>query len=130
MKEYTRDEIIANRILFLLVLGLLTVLFYTETKKPDSQTRSMMVYGIHKGDGDCTFLERDNDIFWTDVYIGCKISVPPSKLHGFTLRYESDFKKHYVGARSNNWCPDITSEYSYTPCEKIFAYRKYFYENL
>lgn len=128
MKEYTHDEIIANRINFLLFLILCITLFYTTFKKPDSQTESMMVYGLHEDNNDCVYLEYKNDIFWTDVYIGCKISKPPTELHSFTLRYVSDFKKHYVGSRSHKWCKDITGEYSYTTCEKIFVYRKYFYD--
>lgn len=126
MKEYTHDEIIANRILFVLSLLSLVIIFYTEYKEPDSQTSSMIVYGIHKDDGDCIYIARDEDIFWTDVYIGCKLSEPPSELNGFTLRYTADFDKHYISANSHQWCKDITGEYFYTQCEKLFAYRKYF----
>lgn len=126
MKEYTRDEVIANIILFILVLLLWIVILYTQFKKPDSETSSMITYGVAKNEGDCVYLERYNDIFSTDVFIGCKVSVPPTKLHGFTLRHVADFKKHYVGSRSNKWCKDLTGEYSYTPCEKIYTYRKYF----
>lgn len=128
MKEYTHDEIIANRIWFCFVLILLIIILYPYLKETDSQTNSMIAYGIHKDDGDCVYIDRNNDIFWTDVYIGCKTSKPPHELHGFTLRYAADFKKHYVGSRSNQWCKDLTGEYFYTPCEKIFAYRKYFYD--
>lgn len=126
MKEYTREEIIANRILFILFLITGIIIFYTEFKEPDSQTRSMIVYGIHKEDGDCVYIARDEQIFWTDVYIGCKLSEPPTELHGFTRRYVTDFKNHYMSANSHQWCKDITEESFYTPCEKLFAYRKYF----
>lgn len=126
MRTYTHDEIIANRILFVLFLILWVVIIYSQIKEPDSQTNSMIIYGTHKDDGDCTYIKLEKDIFWTDVYIGCKLSTPSAELHGFTLRYVTDFDKHYIGSRSNIWCKDITGEYSYTPCEKIFAYRKYF----
>lgn len=102
---------------------------YPILKPMDENTHKMVVYNVGPNrTDDCTFLTREVDIFWTDVYMGCKESALPKKMNNYTLRYVSDNSKHYILAKSNKWCHDITGEYSYTPCSKIFAYRKYFYD--
>lgn len=129
MKNYTRDEIIANRIFFAFVLILWIAIFYTTFKSMDEDTHKMLVYnlGPNRTD-DCTFISYDKDIFWTDVFMACKVSTLPNNMNNYTLKYVGDYKKHYISRKSDKWCHDITGEYSYTPCEKIFRYRKYFYE--
>lgn len=123
------EKMISFIISTILVIGLIGVLAYTELKPMDEDTSKMFVYnlGPNRTD-DCTFLTHEVDIFWTDVYMGCKESALPKKMNNYTLRYVSDNNKHYVLNKSNKWCHDITGKYSYTPCSKIFAYRKYFYE--
>lgn len=131
MKNGERETVIANRILFLFWICMAGVLVYTAIKPMDEDTRKMLVYNLTgpSRTDDCTFIDYKKDILWTDVFMGCKESTLPNKLNNYTLRYVGDYEKHYISNKSNKWCHDITGEYMFTPCSKIFAYRKYFYEN-
>ena len=113
----------------IILILLVSVIIYPNLKSIDEDTHKMMMYnlGPNRTD-DCVFITKKEDIFWTDVFMACDVSTLPNKMNNYTLQYVSDFNKHYVSYRSNKWCHDITGEYSYTPCSKIFAYRKYFYD--
>lgn len=112
-----------------MIISLVYVLYHTATRPMDEDTHAMFSYNLGPDrTDDCTFVGKENNIFWTDVYMACKVSTLPNKMNNYTLRYVIDYNKHYIGYRSNKWCHDITGEYSYTLCSKIFAYRKYFYD--
>ena len=131
MKKDEKELAIAHLIWYLIIICIVGVLAYTMFKPMDEDTREMVVYNIGPNrTDDCTFITYEKDIFWTDVFMACNVSTLPNKMNNYTLRYVSDYKKHYITNKSNRsistWCHDITGEHSYTPCSKIFAYRKYF----
>lgn len=116
----------AYTIWILMIIGLAYVLYHTATRPMDEDTTAMLVYnnGPDRTD-DCTFVGLENDIFWTDVYMACNESTLPEKMNNYTLRYTSDYKKHYMSSKNSWKVVYCHGKNNYHECSKMFAYRKY-----